>query len=257
MILAPEVLEEFIDSIPGSVMARRPLIHFLDSAIPPAAITRLPGVLSGTGASWFGFVRPTDHLLQPEGLLEILAGSGCAMLQTGVESGSARILDRFRKGLDPTTALKVLLRSAQAGIRNYVYLLLGLPGETGADREMTRLLVEEAGGSLDFLNISVFNLPRSSELLSRAEEFGIEPGDFAAPSHAVRLYRPFMDRSGTDTRYEARTFIRQRLNTIPAASAALTRTPRWFRGAHMALMRLENRANPWERMIETPVEVRE
>ena len=249
LTLAPEVLEGFIASIPGSVMDRRPLFHFLDSAIPPSALSALPGILSGSGASWFGFVRPTDHLLRPESLIERLAESGCTMLQTGVESGSGSILDRFQKGLDPSTALQVLRCSAEAGIRNYVYLLLGLPGETAEDREMTRCLVDDAGDSLDFLNISVFNLPRSSELLSRAEEFGIVPGDFDAPSHAVRLYRPFTEGSGRDTRAEARTFIHDRLNTDPVASAALTRTPRWFRGSHMALMRLEDRRNPWERMI--------
>jgi hypothetical protein len=242
-IIGRDTLEGFLSTVPHEIMARKPLLHFLDSAIPPSAFAWLPDVMEGTGASWFGFVRPTGHLLHPEGLLERLAGSGCAMLQTGVESGSPRILDGFRKGLDPSTAVQVLRLSAEAGIRNYVYLLFGLPGETAEDRELTLRLIEETSGSIDFLNTSVFNLPWNSELTSRAAEYGIEPGDFDAPAHAVRLYRPFTCEAG-NPRSEARTFLRERLAVHPAASAALGRTPRWFRGSHMAMMRLPGRRDP-------------
>jgi hypothetical protein len=238
-----DALEGFLSTVPGEIMTRRPLFHFLDSAIPPSAFSWLPGIMAGTGGSWFGFVRPTRHLLHPDGLLETLAGSGCAMLQTGVESGSPGILDRFRKGLDPLTAVEVLRCSAEAGIRNYVYLLFGLPGETAEDRELTLGLLEETGDSIDFLNVSIFNLPWNSELNSRAADFGMKPGDFDAPAHSIRLYRPFTC-DGGNPRTEARTFLRERLSTLPAASAAVSRTPRWFRGSHMAMMRLPGRGDP-------------
>ena len=221
-----------------------PLFHFLDSAVPPSAFAWLPEVMKGTGASWYGFVRPTMHLMRPDGLLDRLAESGCAMLQTGVESGSRRILDRFGKGLDPSTAAQVLRLSAEAGIRNYVYLLFGLPGETVEDRELTLGLMEETSDSIDFLNASVFNLPWNSELSSRAEEFGMEPGDFDAPAPldqalpALHLQdrespRPTPGLSSANDSQPCRRHPRHS-----------SRTPRWFRGSHMAMTRLPGRRDP-------------
>jgi hypothetical protein len=237
-----EVLGRFIESIPSDLPGGRPLFHFLDSAIPPAALSWARSAVSGQDCSFYGFVRPTSDLLR-EGNAGDLAADGCLMLQMGVESGSRELMDRFDKGLDPEVSLDVLERVSEAGIRTYVYMLLGLPGETGAHRHATASLLEKAGDAVDFLNISVFNLPRNSELASRAGEFGMRPADFDAPESSIRLYSPFTCEDG-NPREEARAFIRDYLALQPAVERALLNTPRWFRGPHMAIMDLPGRCSP-------------
>jgi len=237
-----ETLEGFVAGIPDDLPGGRPVLHFLDSAVPPEALRRASDVCGRAGASFYGFVRPSRDLLA-DGFLEEMSDRGCLMLQMGVESGSAGLLDRFDKGLDPAVSSRVVRNAAAAGIRTYVYMLLGLPGETDADHALTAGLLDEAGDSVDFLNVSVFNLPCSSELMSRALEFGIEPGDFDAPEHAIRLYSPFMW-NGVNVRERAREFLRGDLARRPAVARAIRNTPKWFRGSHMAMMDLPGRRSP-------------
>ena len=54
-----------------------------------------------------------------------------------VESGSPEVLKRLGKGAGAARARRVLRATAAAGIRNQVYLLFGVPGETDAEREQT------------------------------------------------------------------------------------------------------------------------
>jgi radical SAM superfamily enzyme YgiQ (UPF0313 family) len=70
-------------------------------------------------------------------LLELMARAGCWMIAWGIESGSPEILSRVRKGIDPERVVQTLKWSKAAGIRNYGYFILGLPGETEETIEQT------------------------------------------------------------------------------------------------------------------------
>ncbi len=67
--------------------------------------------------------------VDPE-LLEMMARSGCWMIAWGIESGSPEILRRVRKGIRPDQVMRALRWAKAAGIRNYGYFIIGLPGET-------------------------------------------------------------------------------------------------------------------------------
>jgi radical SAM superfamily enzyme YgiQ (UPF0313 family) len=70
-------------------------------------------------------------------LLQTMARAGCSMIAWGIESGSPEILRRARKGIQPERAAEALRWSREAGIRNYGYFILGLPGETEETIECT------------------------------------------------------------------------------------------------------------------------
>ena len=233
-------LERLLEAIPPALASRRPVLHLLDSALPPRHLRRLLPLLEGRDLGFYGFARPT-RALAADGLLEAAAERGCLMLQLGVEGGSRPLLDRYRKGLDPAEAERVVSAAAAAGIRTYLYLLFGLPGETPADREATRELLARRAAEVDFLNLSVFNLPVHCELTTRAAEYGIAlrpfPGD-----EPIRLYQPFTS-AGRAPRAEVRPFL-ARLRADPRVRPAVQRTPRWLRAAHLALMALPGRRGP-------------
>jgi anaerobic magnesium-protoporphyrin IX monomethyl ester cyclase len=63
-------------------------------------------------------------------MLQAMARSGCHFIAWGIESSSAAILAHARKGVDPERARQSLLWSREAGIRNWGYFIIGLPGET-------------------------------------------------------------------------------------------------------------------------------
>jgi hypothetical protein len=227
-------LDKFMRAIPKSVLAARPLIHLVDSSLPPSALRAFLPLSSDAGTGFFGFARPTRHLLK-DGLLADSAKSGCRMLQLGVESGSKILLDRYQKGIDPGEAREVIRESAHQGIRNYAYLLFGLPGETPRDLQKTLAFTLDNAGDIDFLNLSLFNLPRYCELSEKAPAFGIDIQDFPGQDQGIRLYRPFTAR-GVDTRQQARDFLKSVFKAHPTIREIHLRTPRWLRAAHLALM---------------------
>jgi len=129
-------------------------LHFTDNAVPPACLRLLAD--EGSPAAWFGFVRARPELRDP-GFVRALAASGCRMLQLGLETPVPRLLAALGKGVDPGDYGPILRNCAEAGIRSYVYLMFGLPGQTVADCEAALRLI--ASEPMDFLNASIFRLP--------------------------------------------------------------------------------------------------
>lgn len=65
-----------------------------------------------------------------EEMLQLMGKAGCWMISWGIESGSEEILKRAAKGADPKKARQALTWARQAGMKNWGYFIIGLPGET-------------------------------------------------------------------------------------------------------------------------------
>lgn len=63
-------------------------------------------------------------------MLSMMGKAGCFMIAWGIESGNYDILKHAHKGADPAKAQRALTWSKQAGIMNWGYFIIGLPGET-------------------------------------------------------------------------------------------------------------------------------
>lgn len=65
-----------------------------------------------------------------EEMLRAMAQSGCWMISWGIESGSEEMLRRMHKGTTLAMVEQALRWAKQAGIKNWGYFIIGLPGET-------------------------------------------------------------------------------------------------------------------------------
>ncbi len=65
-----------------------------------------------------------------EEMLTIMGRAGCWMISWGIESGNEMILKKAAKGANPKKANQALTWARSAGIRNWGYFIIGLPGET-------------------------------------------------------------------------------------------------------------------------------
>jgi radical SAM superfamily enzyme YgiQ (UPF0313 family) len=65
-----------------------------------------------------------------EEMLQLMGKAGCWMISWGIESGNEDILKRAAKGADPKKARQALTWARRAGIKNWGYFIIGLPGET-------------------------------------------------------------------------------------------------------------------------------
>jgi len=65
-----------------------------------------------------------------EEMLQLMGKAGCWFISWGIESGNEQILRNVRKGIDPAKVERALRWAKKAGIRNWGYFIIGLPGET-------------------------------------------------------------------------------------------------------------------------------
>ena len=65
-----------------------------------------------------------------EEMLQLMGKAGCRLISWGIESGNEQILKHARKGAYPDKAERALRWAKKAGIMNWGYFIIGLPGET-------------------------------------------------------------------------------------------------------------------------------
>lgn len=65
-----------------------------------------------------------------EEMLSMMGKAGNWLISWGIESGNEAILKRAHKGADPAKAERALKWAKKAGIMNWGYFIVGLPGET-------------------------------------------------------------------------------------------------------------------------------
>jgi len=90
-----------------------------------------------------------------EELLALMGRAGCWMIAWGIESASPDVLQRARKGIDPERVVETLRWSKGAGIRNWGYFILGLPGETQETIEQTIAFSKKLPLDLALFHIAV------------------------------------------------------------------------------------------------------
>ncbi|MDR3568920.1 MAG: radical SAM protein [Syntrophobacteraceae bacterium] len=202
--------------------AHRPdLIHFVDSAMSPALLSRLAE--NPPGAPWYGFVRMTRRLAD-EDFCRALQASGCVMLKLGLESGDQSVLDSECKGMDLGLATKILASLKKSAIGTYVYLLFGSPSESEAQARNTLDFTVRHAPLIDFLNLAVFNMPLNSPDAKRLATSPHYEADLS-------LYTGFNHPKGWD-RAKVRRFLESEFKRHPAIAAVLSNDPPLFTSNH-------------------------
>ena len=197
------------------------LIHICDNAISPRLLTSLAERQSI--APWYGFARITDHLSDPDFCMA-LKKSGCVMIKLGLESGDQGVLDALGKGISLGIAKKALKALKNAGIATYVYLLFGTPPEDLASARKTLAFMAEHHECVDFLNLSIFNLPRESTEASSLETYDFSEGDLS-------LYQGFTHPKAWD-RNNVRQFLDKEFKRHPAIAGIVRNDPPVFTSNH-------------------------
>ncbi len=88
-------------------------------------------------------------------ILDWMGRSGCWMISWGIESGSPEVLRRARKGINMRKIERALRWAKEAGIGNWGYFIIGLPGETEETIEQTIQLAKRLPLDLALFHIAV------------------------------------------------------------------------------------------------------
>jgi radical SAM superfamily enzyme YgiQ (UPF0313 family) len=81
--------------------------------------------------------------IKSEETIDLMARAGCRYISISPETGSRRLLKLMRKPFDLRHAVRIVKRMNEAGIRSQACFVLGFPGETSEDLQMTWDLVRE------------------------------------------------------------------------------------------------------------------
>lgn len=155
--------------------ADAPTISLMDSLINGnmSQLDRLCTLMidEGMQVNWTCEARLRPEMTRP--LLQKMRKAGCTSLLWGLESASQKILDLMRKDIDYKTAKRIIIDSAESGITNLVYLMVGFPGETASDFVTNVMAVRELRDYASF-DVSVLNLSAGSPLQSDPGKWGVQ-----------------------------------------------------------------------------------
>ncbi|MFA6317552.1 MAG: radical SAM protein [Elusimicrobiota bacterium] len=114
------------------------------------------------------FIKEDDFPLMKE--------AGCWQVSWGLESGSQRMLDLYRKKVKVGHMEKVLKASSDAGLDNRGFFILGGPGETKESMEETLAFIKRA--PLTSFHVTFFTAYPGSEACRTAREHGVYDDDW-------------------------------------------------------------------------------
>lgn len=81
--------------------------------------------------------------MRDEETIDLMAAAGCRYISISPETGSPRLLKLMRKPFNLEHAVRIVKRMNYAGIRSQACFVLGYPGETEEDLQMTWNLVRD------------------------------------------------------------------------------------------------------------------
>ena len=122
---------------------KRQMFFMIDSLLNPVADGLAEELIkSGMPIYWDGYFRVSKESADIEKTLFWRRG-GFYRARIGVESGSQRVLDLMGKGITVDESRAALSALAYAGIKTTTFWVIGHPGETEEDFQMTLDLLEE------------------------------------------------------------------------------------------------------------------
>ena len=196
-------------------------IHFTDHAIPPTILKILSTL--DTSVTWSGFVRATAELTDFS-FVKKLAEAGCRMLQLGFETPVQPLLQSMNKGVDSTRFPLIIRYLREVGIRSFVYMLFGYPGQTSDDWEAALSFLEN--NLPDYLNISIFRAPPHAPWVQN-ESDSLEP--------VRQINRLYVDQaSEISVLPELRRWISKRLKASEKIKHVIKNTPQYYKSSHSA-----------------------
>ncbi|MBM3250568.1 MAG: radical SAM protein [Candidatus Omnitrophica bacterium] len=107
-------------------------------------------------------------------LLQKMKRAGCHTLIYGVESGSDRVLKKMKKRFTASDAARNLRLTHESGICTNINIIVGFPGETEEDFDLTVDFIRKNGQYIDeFTSISACTLFPESEMGTDMKKYGI------------------------------------------------------------------------------------
>jgi len=158
-------------------------------------------------------------------ILKLMRKAGCWQIGYGIESGSQRILDFIKKGINLEQIQNALLWTRKAGIKTKGFFMIGHPLETKETIEETIRFAKRI--DLDDFDINKFTPFPGSEINKIANKYGKFDNDWEKMNLLQTVFVPF-SLTKRDIEYYSRKALREfylRPNIIFSHLRLLTKDP--------------------------------
>jgi len=158
-------------------------------------------------------------------ILKLMRKAGCWQIGYGIESGSQRILDFIKKGINLEQIQSALLWTRKAGIKTKGFFMIGHPLETRETIEETIRFAKRI--DLDDFDINKFTPFPGSEINKIANKYGKFDNDWEKMNLLQTVFVPF-SLTKRDIEYYSRKALREfylRPNIIFSHLRLLTKDP--------------------------------
>ncbi len=185
---------------------------FADEATSPSSASKLSEELIRRGMN----VRCStnirlEHQFTPE-LCNKMFKAGFKLLYLGLESGCNRILNIMEKGITREIAVEVCRNVYDAGICNYLHILLGFPTESRAEAQETIDFLLSNKNIIHSFNIGKFILIKGAPTMKYPERYGISGIDIGPDDDFNTTYSYTLSSGLTSSEaLELKDFYRDRL----------------------------------------------
>ena len=141
---ASNVVDE-IEFFVNTLDVREFHIEDLDPTISDQRIREIANLIieRGLEITWKIVAGTKVETIRSEETIDLMARSGCRYISISPETGSPRVLKLMRKPFDLDHAVRLVRRMNQVGIRSQACFVLGFPGETEDDLQMTWDMVHD------------------------------------------------------------------------------------------------------------------
>jgi radical SAM superfamily enzyme YgiQ (UPF0313 family) len=135
-----------VDEIAAHVAAFGVHEFHIEDLDPTISEGRIRGICEeilrrGLRVTWKIVAGTKVETIREEETIDLMARAGCRYISISPETGSPRVLKLMRKPFHVDHAVRIIRRMSRVGIRSQACFVLGFPGETDDDRELTRRLV--------------------------------------------------------------------------------------------------------------------
>lgn len=147
--------------------------EFVDAAVHPTFYEKLADeiIKRKLDISFYSMAR-AEKEFTPK-ILKKLKKAGLKMLFWGVESASEKVIDLMQKGINIKETKRILKDSANQGIWNHTYFMLGFPKETPEDATISTNFILKNNKIIDSFSAQPFTLSKHSIVSKTPEKFNI------------------------------------------------------------------------------------
>ncbi len=124
---------------------------------------------SNLNIKWKVYATPSLDLA----LLKLMKKAGCVWLYYGIETGSQNVNRIMRKSVPISLAEKCIRETWRAGIKTFIFLMIGFPHEKSDDVNQTYLFLKRNKKYISVAEVNGFQLIYGSYIFNNPEEFKI------------------------------------------------------------------------------------